>query len=141
MLRSKSIVRYKCARAGPRCDVPDKVAICFGTSEVEPPAVQMKDRFARSPRGGMNPEARDIVKRACFECDVARWRDSLHQRIELRAGVAGLGSHAFYGTQRSSHRRDHRRIFRIESVYRDDWFGLHISRRRNFRSFVKILNL
>jgi hypothetical protein len=39
-------VRDKHPRSGSRCNIPDKMAACFGGAKVKPTTVQMDDRLA-----------------------------------------------------------------------------------------------
>ena len=43
---SKAIVRDKHPRSGFRCNMRDKMAVCFGGAKVKPTTVQMDDRLA-----------------------------------------------------------------------------------------------
>src|SRR6266404_893555 len=46
MFGSKPIVRDKRPRACSRCNMPDKMAVCFGGTKVKPTTVQVDDRLA-----------------------------------------------------------------------------------------------
>src|SRR5260370_4920629 len=116
MLGGKPIVRYKCPRARPRGNVPDKMAICRGASGAKPPAVHMQNRLASSTGRGMNPEARDISESAGFECHVLTRPHALHQGVELCACV-DAPAHAFCEGRRGSNRNDRRRIPGAERMY------------------------
>jgi len=40
------MVRDKRPRSRSRCNIPDKMAVCFGGAKVKPTTVQMDDRLA-----------------------------------------------------------------------------------------------
>src|SRR6266404_1449360 len=44
---SKPIVRDKRPRSRPRCNMPDKMAVCFGGAKVKPTTMEVNDRLAR----------------------------------------------------------------------------------------------
>ena len=46
VFRSKPIVRDKRPRARSRCNMPDKMAVCFGGAKGKPTTVQVDDRLA-----------------------------------------------------------------------------------------------
>src|ERR1700730_18603551 len=86
MFGSKPIVRDKRPRSRSRCNMPDKMAVCFGGAKVKPPTVQVDDRLVWPPIRRKHPKSRYAAEGVCCERHVAAWRYALHESVELSAG-------------------------------------------------------
>src|SRR6266404_1112636 len=118
VFRSQSIVWDKRPRARSRCNMPDKMAVCFGGAKVKPTTVQVDDRFAYPPIRRMYPKSRYAAEGVCFKCHVVAWQYALHKSVELSARFDSW-SRALAGADHGAHGGGDRRVFGIKRMNRD----------------------
>src|ERR1700740_905244 len=116
MFRSEPIVRDKCARACPRRDLTDKMAVSLGASEVEPSAVQVEEGLVHLRLCGMNPDTWNTADESRFEGDAIARHPALHQCIDRHARF-DPPQLAFGRSHGGPHGGNRRRIVRVERAY------------------------
>src|SRR6266850_5388171 len=118
MFGSKPIVRDKRPRARSRCNMPDKMAVCFGGAKVKPTTVQVDDCLIRPPIRRMYPKSRYAAEGVCFECHVVAWQYALHESVELSARFDSL-PRALGGADHGAKGGGDRCVFGIERMRYD----------------------
>src|SRR3989449_8069279 len=86
MLRSEPIIGYERRSASARGDVADEVLVRTGGPQVEPAAVEVKDRRALSRPRRFRPQAGDPSDGIGCDGHVRGSRDALHDGVERTAG-------------------------------------------------------